>query len=58
MATREQNDRFIQEVLSSYHLDTAINWIQTYMAPEDVFTADQLKCWATENGYVEEGDII
>jgi hypothetical protein len=57
MATREQNDTFIHEMLSLYPLDNAIDWIQTYMAPEDVFTEDQLKCWATENVYVEEGEV-
>lgn len=44
MATQEQNDKFTRELLSSYPLDTAIDWVQTYLTPDDVFTEDQLKC--------------
>jgi hypothetical protein len=37
-----------------YGLDAAITWIGENLAPEDVFTDSDLKCWALENGFSEE----
>jgi hypothetical protein len=50
------NDGFAKEVvqLPSYLLDDAAEWIQKCLAPEDVFTTDQLVEWARNNGFVEE----
>jgi len=50
MATAKENDNFIKEIISSYPLDTAIDWIQKNLNPSDVFTKDQLDDWARENG--------
>lgn len=57
----KENQDFISSILPQNILDDAIEWIQTNMCPEDVFTEDQLKMWAddwsADNGYIfeEEG---
>ena len=55
-STRESNG-FAAEILdTSYLLQSAIDWIQGKLDPEDVFTEEQLARWANDNGYVKDGE--
>jgi hypothetical protein len=55
MASVSDNENFTKQIISSYPLDGAIEWIMHNMEPEDVFSEDQLAIWADENGYIKEG---
>ena len=55
MATTVKQDRdFIADVIGDALLEKTIEWIAHNLAPEDVFTQDQLEDWAKRNGYVGE----
>lgn len=62
MPSTRQDKEFAEEmegsldriVMSSSSLDNAINWMQSKLTPDDVFTDKQLDDWATLNGYVKE----
>lgn len=46
-----QEREFLQALLPSETLQVAVDWIQSHLDPEDVFTEDQLSGWAVNNGY-------
>lgn len=51
----EQNNKdFTGEVLTSYPLDDAIDWIASNLEPEQVFPVTDLENWAELNGYTKE----
>ena len=54
--SKSLNDGFAKEVvqLPTYLLDDAVNWIQSCLEPVDVFTDEQLRDWARNNGFTEE----
>ena len=62
MATNRQETDFapvmkdsVDEVkMSSTSLDNAIEWIQSQLDPDDVFTEKQLENWAESNGYTKD----
>ena len=37
-------------------LESAIEWIQRNLQPEDVFSTKELTAWARESGYVERDE--
>tara|TARA_R110000824_G_scaffold526_1_gene3308 strand:+ start:1088 stop:1261 length:174 start_codon:yes stop_codon:yes gene_type:complete len=51
MTTHTQDKEFINSVIGSSLLEEAIQWIQSNMGPEDVFSEDDLADWAESNGY-------
>lgn len=61
MAGYNENKEFASAVLPQYLLDDAIDWIKANMAPEDVFSDDQLldwaRDWATNNNHVLVKDM-
>lgn len=40
--------------MSTTSLDSAIEWIQSQLEPDDVFTEKQLGSWAESNGYSKD----
>lgn len=54
MAAYTDNKKFADAILPQYLLDEAIQWIQSNMEPEDVFSNKQLEQWAIDSGYVSE----
>ena len=52
--THATEKQFVEAVTDSNMLHLAIQWIKTYLSPEDVFNDDELAQWATDNGFVEE----
>ncbi len=54
MASYSENKMFAEEILQRYPLDTAIDFIQTTMEPEDVFSDFKLSEWAIDNGFVKK----
>ena len=54
MSTNRQDKAFLEEVIGTAILETAVDWIQKNMAPDDVFHISDLKVWAEENGYEEK----
>lgn len=62
MATNRQETDFAQVMkdsvdevkMSSTSLDNAIEWIQSQLDPDDVFTEKQLSNWAESNGYTKD----
>jgi len=62
MATNRQDTDFaevmkdsVDEVkMSNTSLDNAIEWIQSQLEPDEVFTEKQLISWAESNGFVKE----
>ena len=38
------------------NLDDCLTWLVTNLYPEDVFPKNELKHWATKNGYVLADD--
>lgn len=54
MATIKQNRDFIEVIIMTDLLDEAIDWIQSNLGPEDVFSELDLKNWAIENGFIKD----
>ncbi len=54
MASTRDNARFLGELIVSYPLDVAIEWIERNLNPEDVFDESRLEDWAKENGFEEK----
>lgn len=57
MASVSSNRQFLSNGLDinmDYILDRAVEWIASNMDPEDVFSKEQLKMWAENNGFTEE----
>ena len=54
MATTSENSNFADEVFGPYPLDSAIEWIQRNLNPDDVFSNNDLDDWAEANGYIKE----
>lgn len=62
MPTNRQETDFAQVMkdsvdevkMSSTSLDNAIEWIQSQLDPDDVFTEKQLSNWAESNGYTKD----
>jgi hypothetical protein len=57
MATRQENEKAVADILPTYLLDEFIDWISSNMIPEDVFTEDRLSKWAVENNHVKVEDV-
>lgn len=53
MASVSENEQFVRDTVG-YPLDEAVDWIKGNLTPEEVFTEDQLRWWAEENGFKEE----
>ena len=49
--SQNMNNNFIDSVLSRDLLDVAVVWIGDNLAPEDVFSRDQLDEWAYDNDF-------
>jgi len=55
MATTSKQDQdFLESVIPHTLLEEAIEWIASNLDPEDVFSENDLSCWAENNGFVEE----
>ena len=50
----DQDQRFIDDVLSRTLLEESINWIADNIIPEEVFPEYKLAEWANDNGYIKE----
>lgn len=40
--------------MSTTSLDSAIEWMQSQLDPDDVFTEKKLENWAESNGYTKD----
>ena len=40
--------------MSTTSLDSAIEWMQSQLDPDDVFTEKQLENWVESNGYTKD----
>ena len=40
--------------MSTTSLDSAIEWMQSQLDPDDVFTEKRLENWAESNGYTKD----
>jgi hypothetical protein len=58
MATLNENRDFAFEVIGDNFLDSAIEWTQNNLRPEDVFKDSQMEEWYLNNGFVEDVDTI
>lgn len=54
MTSHRQDQDFRDTIVSTTLLEEAIDWIQSNMDPEDVFSEEDLSHWAESNGYVYE----
>jgi len=52
-STSEQDEAFAKAAGLSTVLDTAIDWINANMDPEEVFDESKLKGWAEGQGYTK-----
>ena len=51
MTTSKQDDDFLANVIGSGLLDSAIDWIQKNLQPEEGFDDAALDVWADNQGY-------
>lgn len=51
--SRQQRKDFINYVIDLGLLEEAIEWIASNMEPGDIFSTEDLRHWATENGFEE-----
>lgn len=49
MSSRHEREDFIETVIPSDLLDTAIEWLKTNMSPDQVFEDEALIKWAHDN---------
>ena len=49
MTTSKQDADFIETIIPNRLLETAIEWIENNMSPEDVFTKNTLENWANDS---------
>ena len=57
MSTTSSQDRsFIQSTIETTLLQNAIDWIQTNLEPDAVFTEAQLEQWAENNDFVKRNE--
>lgn len=59
MPTQQQDFSFSNAMqehidISLKSLDSAIQWMQQNLEPEDIFSEKQLSHWAEANGYIKE----
>lgn len=54
MSTRSQDEQFLNDVVGTGILDSAVDWIKGHLEVEEVFTEKQLTAWAEANGYTKE----
>ena len=54
MASYKENKDFSESVLPYNLLDEGIDFIQSRLAPSEVFDEDTLIEWAEDNGYFKE----
>lgn len=64
MPTVRQDEIFANEMsdmvesttvkMSKSTLDIAIDWMQSNLEPEDIFSEKQLSNWAEANGYIKQ----
>lgn len=47
---RQVEEVFTDNIFSDF-LEPIVDWITDHLAPEDVFSEDQLEEWAEENGF-------
>lgn len=47
----QKNNDFVDFIMPSDVLEVVIQWIDTNMAPEDVFHGHKLENWAYDNGF-------
>lgn len=57
MTTVKQDKDFLDSVIPSTLLDAAIDWINSNMSPDDVFSMKDLDDWAENNGYELKGEM-
>lgn len=53
MTSSQQDKAFLEEVIPTNLLDSAIDWISNNLEPGDVFSKDQLREWARANDFQE-----
>ena len=53
MTSYKQDLAFAHDVVGTGLLETSIDWIQSNMNPEEVFTEKQLSAWAEVNGFTK-----
>lgn len=53
MADSRQNDQFAKELLPTWPLDAALDWITSNMNIDDVYDTSEILDWVTENYDVE-----
>ena len=56
MTTIEQDRAFLRDnqLVPDNVLELAVDWIAANMNPDDVFSAEDLKTWAFDNGFSKE----
>lgn len=55
MITSKQCRDFERYIITEDLLSNALDWIESYLSPAEVFPVAALQAWAEENGYVSEG---
>ena len=53
--TTGAQDRAMRDACLSIDAGEILEFIRTHYSPDDVFTTDQLKGWAADNGFVPDG---
>jgi hypothetical protein len=51
MTSSSQDRNFLNDVIGTGLLESAIEWIKSNLEPEDVFSEETLDTWATLNDY-------
>lgn len=57
MPTEEQKRSFVLMLIKHVHyasLEYSLQWMQSNLEPEDIFSEKQLSNWAEANGYIKE----
>jgi hypothetical protein len=51
--TAKQDRQFVDAIIDTTILESAIDWIANNLRPEDVFDEKDLETWAEESDYIK-----
>lgn len=56
--TTSEDKAFIERIIDSNILESAIDFIKDRFSAEEVYGKDTLEIWATSNGFVSESSLV
>jgi hypothetical protein len=56
MPSRENNRNFTATIIPEFLLDDAVEWIESHLQPDEVFSVETLESWALDHEFIKKDD--